>query len=460
MDPTVAASRLRDWGGLTFLDSAMRHETLGRFSYVAADPFGRFVVSGGRPGWNGTLLPEPPLVALAAKLAEFSQPTIPDLPPFQGGAAGYFAYEFGNLLERPPAMAARGAMPEAEWLFYDLVCAFDHGTERAWIISTGLPTEGKPQRALRAQERAALCEATLLEEPGLEPLSAPHHPIEKTDWESNFNAPTYAGAVGRVVEAILAGDIFQANIAQRFTAVLPQNFDAWTFYRRLRASNPAPFAAFLERDGLVIASSSPERFVTVSGHSVETRPIKGTAPRSTDPEADRRLADVLQASEKDRAENTMIVDLLRNDLSRVCLPHTVLTPALLALESYAGVHHLVSTVTGVLAPGLTVTDVVAAAFPGGSITGAPKLKAMEIIDAIEGEPRGIYCGAIGFLGLDGRSDLNVAIRTVLLKDGMATFGVGGGVTALSDPAAEYDETLVKAEKLFRAFAGRRATEDA
>ena len=257
--------------------------------------------------------------------------------------------------------------------------------------------------------------------------------------------------IARTVEYILAGDIFQANIAQRLSATLPADFDAWAFYRRLRAMNPATFAAFLDYGPLKIASSSPERFAQVYDGRVETRPIKGTIRRSADPDEDKRLAETLLASEKDRAENVMIVDLLRNDLSRVCKPHTVHVPALNGLESYATVHHLVSVVSGELRDGLDVVDLIGAAFPGGSITGAPKIRAMEIITELEGVERGVYCGSIGYLGFDGASDTNIAIRTVSFVGGEALVFGGGGITALSDPADEYDETIVKASRVLEAF---------
>ena len=250
---------------------------------------------------------------------------------------------------------------------------------------------------------------------------------------------------------ILEGDIFQANIAQRFRAACPARFDPLAFYERLRAINAAPFAAFLDFGDIAVASSSPERFLKVQGTRVETRPIKGTAPRSSDPAEDAKALGTLLASEKDRAENVMIVDLLRNDLSRVCRPHSVEVPVLCGPESYASVHHLVSVVTGELAPGKDALDLLAAAFPGGSITGAPKVRAMQIIAELERVPRGVYCGAIGYFGFDGAMDTNIAIRTVVFRNREASVHAGGGITLLSDPAAEYDETLAKVRRIFAAF---------
>lgn len=449
LDALDAAERLSDLPHLTFLDSALRHATLGRFSYVAADPFGTFVVEEGVASWNGGLLPGEPLAALEACLAAYPQPALAGLPPFQGGAAGFLAYELGAVIEgRPGAPPEPAACPQAVLPFYDVVIAFDHEAEAAWLVSTGWPASS-PTRRDRARRRADEMLARLAR-----PLREPPPPAAALPlaWTSNFTRSGYVAAVEHVIGRILAGDIFQANISQRFTAALPATFEPWRLYRRLREANPAPFAAFLGYGDLAVASSSPERFLQLDeAGRVETRPIKGTARRSQDPAEDRRLAAALLASEKDRAENVMIVDLLRNDLSRVCRPGSVQVPALCELESYASVHHLVSVVEGRLEAGRTGVDLVRACFPGGSVTGAPKIKAMEIITDTEGRPRDVYCGAIGFLGFDGRLDLNIAIRTALLRPGRAAVQAGGGVTALSDPEAEYDETLAKARRLLAAF---------
>lgn len=254
-----------------------------------------------------------------------------------------------------------------------------------------------------------------------------------------------------VIDLILAGDVFQTNIAQRFSARLPTAFDPLSFYCRLRSINPAPFGALLRHGNLTIASSSPERFLKLEGRHVETRPIKGTIARSADSKEDRRRAEILLASEKDSAENIMIVDLLRNDLSRVCTAHSIDVPALCGLESYASVHHLVSVVTGELAAEQDAVTLLRACFPGGSITGAPKIRSMEIIAEIEHVARQVYCGAIGFIGFDGHMDTSIAIRTATIHGDLAVFHAGGGITAMSDAEAEYEETLVKGQRLFDAF---------
>ena len=453
LEPVDAAERLRTLGGLSFLDSAMRHDSLGRYSYVAADPFGKLVVEKGVAGWNGKTLDQPPLEAISQYLDLYRLDDQPGLPPFQGGAIGYFSYEFGRLLERlpQPNPPAQGSMPDAAWYFYDVVLAFDHLAGKAWLVSSGLPETDEAARAMKSLERSELFLRLLREQPKQEDVKVGQQRIARATWRSNFERDAYMQSVAKVVEYILDGDIFQANIAQRFIADLPEGFSQWQCYKALRQRNAATFAAFRDHGDIVIASSSPERFVAVKGDQVETRPIKGTMPRSSDPNEDKNLADILLKSEKDRAENLMIVDLMRNDLSRVCRPHSVLTPVLCGLETYASVHHLVSVVTGRLMQGKTLMDLIRAAFPGGSITGAPKLRAMEIITEIEHEARGVYCGSIGFIGFNGNFDSNIGIRTVLFQGGKAVFQAGGGITALSDPAAEYQETLDKAARIFAVF---------
>jgi len=257
-------------------------------------------------------------------------------------------------------------------------------------------------------------------------------------------------AVARVIEYVYAGDIFQANLSQRLEAPLAGT--PFELYRRLRQRNPAPFAAYLAFGDVVVVSSSPERFLCVdAGRRVETRPIKGTRPRGVGPEHDAALALALAESDKDRAENVMIVDLLRNDLSRVCQPGTVRVPELFALEHYQTVHHLVSTVVGELAPELDALDLLRAAFPGGSITGAPKVRAMQIIAELEPTQRGVYCGSIGYLSATGALDSSIVIRTYLVVGRDVYFQVGGGIVADSDPEQEYRETLDKARGLIAAL---------
>ncbi|MCP3460735.1 aminodeoxychorismate synthase component I [Bradyrhizobium sp. CCGUVB23] len=446
--PVAAMQRLARRPHLTFLDSASSHELLGRYSYLTCDPFGTYIVADGRASWNGQVLDDAPWEVLRTLLARYPQEHRPDLPPFQGGAAGFFGYDLNRTLERLPVPATSGhCLPQSILHFYDVVVSYDHREKRCWMVSTGWPEQEPARRTARACRRANEFAALLANSNS--PRTSAYGAVGP--WQSNFSRAGYIAAVQRVNDLILAGDIFQANIAQRFSARLPTSFDPVAFYCQLRSLNPAPFAALLRYGNLTIASSSPERFLRLDGRRVETRPIKGTIARSTDPMEDQRRAQLLVTSDKDRAENIMIVDLLRNDLSRVCTPHSVDVPALCNLETYASVHHLVSVVTGELAGDQDAITLLRACFPGGSITGAPKVRSMEIIAEIERVAREVYCGAIGFIAFSGHMDTNIAIRTVTIDDGMAVFHAGGGITAMSDPAAEYEETLVKAQRMFDAF---------
>ncbi|MBE7247684.1 MAG: aminodeoxychorismate synthase component I [Actinomycetospora chiangmaiensis] len=447
LDAIAAAARLRVLPGLAVLDSAMRHDALGRLSLVAADPFARFRFRDGQATLDRRPVPGGPFEALRACLAPYRLPADP-AHPFPGGAIGYIAYECGGALERvtPPAHRA-GLTDDIALDFYDTVLAIDHAAGTATLLSTGFPETGLQARGERARDRLAQFAGLLADASDPEPAVTGGHLM----WRSNFTRQTYEQAVEKVRTYIRAGDIYQANIAQRFEADLPEGFDPFALYRRLRGTNPATFGAYQEFEGLTVASSSPERFVRLDGRHVETRPIKGTAKRRPDPAEDRAAAEGLAASAKDRAENVMIVDLLRNDLSRVCEPGSVAVPVLCGLETYAGVHHLVSVVTGTLREGLDGLDLLEKTFPGGSITGAPKIRAMDIIAEIEGDARELYCGAIGRIGFDGDLDTAIAIRTVFMDDRTAVLQAGGGVTLLSEPGPEYDETLAKAERVFEAF---------
>jgi para-aminobenzoate synthetase component 1 len=439
-DAALAAARLRHERDLVFLDSAMRHERFGRYSYLACRPFATFKADDGAH-WADVA------AQISNVLERHRLRHLPGLPPFQGGLCGYVAYEAGRLIEpHVRALTPPPAIPSLWLNAYDCVVAFDHVAERAWIVSTGFPELTPLGRHRRAMERIDEMMERLA---GPTPTFAGSPHID--GWRSNFDRPGYEAAVARTIEYILAGDIFQANIAQRFTAEIAPGFDPFAFYRSLRERNPATFAAWLSFGDVRIASSSPERLVSYDGIAAEARPIKGTRRRHPDPNEDAALRQELLASRKDRAENVMIVDLLRNDLSRVCDPGSVDVPVLCGLESYANVHHLVSAITGRLSRGKTAADLLAAVFPGGSITGAPKLRAMEIIGAIERVPRNVYCGSIGFLSFSGHLDFNIAIRTVEFHGGIASFSAGGGITAKSEPRAEYEESRVKAERIFEAF---------
>ena len=434
-EPLQLAQRLRGQRHLTLFESTMRAEKLGRYSFLACNPADTLKVEGGQVTFDDVVQHDVALVLLDRILNENRQPTIPGLPPFQGGLAGYIAYDFGRSLEPHARIPAYPALcPDVMLHLYDVGIAFDHMQERAWIIAT------------RQMERADALEDLLKARP------APLGTSTIENWSSNFTRTEYEAAVARTIEYILAGDIFQANISQCFQAAIPEGFDGLAFYKRLRGSNPASFSAFLDYGDVQVVSSSPERLLSFDGTTVEARPIKGTRRRDADAARDAALVAELVSSRKDRAENVMIVDLLRNDLSRVCAPGTVRVPVLCGLETYASVHHLTSVVTGELKHDKTVGDLVVATFPGGSITGAPKIRAMEVIAEIEKAPRGVYCGSIGYFGFNGRVDLSIAIRTAMFSGGVARFQGGGGITARSEPATEYEETLTKLKRIMAAFA--------
>lgn len=453
LEPVAAFEAVRSLPWPVFLDSARVDARLGRWSYVAADPFLRLTSKDGRLTLGERSFTGDPFAVLQRALAHYRLAHDDALPvPFQTGVVGYLGYDLAHHLERLPHPAVDDlALPDLAAGFYDAVLAFDQVDRRAWLMSSGWP-ETTPAASMHRRKARADQLAALLGRAG-EPLAVPEVAGEVAV-RSNFGRAAYEAAVQRVVDYILAGDIFQANVSQRFQAELPAGLDAWGLYRRLRRRNPAPFAAFLDFGEAVLASASPERFLELRDRQVETRPIKGTRPRGPTPEEDVRLGADLLASAKDRAENVMIVDLLRNDLSRVCRDHSVLTPELCVLESFATVHHLVSTVTGELRPGLDAVDLLRATFPGGSITGAPKIRAMEIIAELEPTARGPYCGSIGWLGCDGWMDTSITIRTFAIQGRRVAFQAGGGIVADSAPAAEYAETLDKARALLEALGGR------
>ena len=474
-EPLDTCARFRDLPFLLFLDSATDPEHLGRYSFLAADPAtavrSKGLLTQELVEGSWIRVAGDPLAHIGALVAAHATTPVAAFPPFQGGAAGYVAYDWGMMLERVPRPRYDDlAVPDLLLGLYDWVIAWDHAAGRAWAISTGIPERGAA-RERRAAQRLAFVNDRLAGPdaggfparqkdavaPGAPPRqarssAAPSYPVPDVPGvRSNFTREGYLDAVARVIEYVYAGDIFQANLSQRLQA--PLVGAPLDLYRRLRQRNPAPFSAFLDFGDLVVASSSPERFLQVQPDGrVETRPIKGTRPRGLSPEHDAALARALVESDKDRAENVMIVDLLRNDLSRVCRAGTVRVPELFAVEHYATVHHLVSTVVGELAPEHGAVDLLRAAFPGGSITGAPKVRAMQIIAELEPTQRAAYCGSIGYLSLTGALDTSIVIRTCLVLGRDVYFQVGGGIVADSDPEQEYRETLDKARGLIAALA--------
>ena len=432
-EPFAMTRRLKGAKALTLLESVQRHEHLGRYSFLATDPRLTLRVVDGVAHLDGIASTEAPLALLQRLLDENRTSHLANLPPFQGGWAGFISYDYGRHLEPKAKLPAFNPIaPDMEFHFFDTVIGIDHLQERAWIFARDEQQADALEQRLRRKQK-------------------PHEQQAVTGFASNFTRPDYERAINRTVEYILAGDIFQANITQTFAAPEPEGFDCYALYETLRRKNPATFAGLMDYDSIKLVSSSPERLVRFDGKTAEARPIKGTRKRDADPARDAALIMELQASRKDRAENVMIVDLLRNDLSRVCLPGTVKVPVLCGLESYANVHHLVSVVQGDLQPGRNMADLLAAIFPGGSITGAPKIRAMEVIAELEQAPRGVYCGAMGYLGSNGHCDFNIAIRTVQVADGMVRVQGGGGITAKSQASAEYEESLTKIARIMDAL---------
>jgi len=363
-----------------------------------------------------------------------------DMPPFAGGAVGFLGYEFGAELEQVRTRAVREpGMPDLEFGFYDAGVALDLVKGKAWAFASEVG--GREPEALLRELRERLQSSVPVEEPaaarGLEAPVSDQGPVG------------FMAGVGRIRDYIASGDVYQVNLAHRYETTVEGDLPA--LYLRLRRGSPAPYGAYLNFGDLHALSVSPERFVSLRGGWVRTRPIKGTRPRGADPVEDARLRAELEASGKDRAELLMIVDLERNDLGRVCETGSVRVDELYTVEAHPTVWHLVSEVSGRLSPGRDVFDLLKASFPGGSITGAPKIRAMQIIAELEPHRRGLYCGSIGWLGFDGDAELNIAIRTMVEQQGRVLYHVGGGITWDSVPHEEYAETQAKARALREAL---------
>jgi len=359
--------------------------------------------------------------------------------PFCGALIGYLGYELGGFLEKlPPAKPDALRVPAMSLSVYDTAALLDHRRRRALVIGAD------EAKATRFASRLASAPFEL-PPPALTPA---------VTWRAEQSREEVEAKIARIIDYIRAGDVYQANYTQRFTAHRPAGLSDFDLYRRLRSISPAPYSTFLRCGDVSIASASPERFLALDGAGLITvEPIKGTRRRDSDPACDAGLARALQQSAKDNAENLMIVDLMRNDLSRVCEVGSVAVPYLNRLQSFSHVHHLVSTVTGRLRGSVSPIDVLRATFPGGSVTGAPKIRAMEIIRELEPRARGAYCGAHGWIGFDGMADLAMTIRTLTLTPDMIVAQAGGGIVADSDPVAEYDESMVKIAPLLRAGLG-------
>lgn len=457
LSPLDAFELLRDKPFSFFLDSGMDAHKLGRYSFIGSDPFLVLSAHGSEViltrGAEKVGLSGNPFEVLNHFLAVYHLDSGSSPVPFIGGAVGYFSYDLCHFIERLPTTAVDDLkLPECNFGFYDLVLVFDNLQSRAYIISTGFPELGETERIKRATRRLSEVRDKLADVPSSTteaPFRYISSPTEPVTLKGGFTREEYIQAVEKARQYIIAGDIFEVNLSQRFEAEL--SITPYELYRRLRQINPAPFAAYLGFDEVSVVSASPERFLRLQGDQVETRPIKGTRPRGKTPEEDEALANELLSSAKDRAENIMIVDLERNDLGRLCRYGTVKVTELAILEVFPTVFHLTSTIVGRLGEGKNGIDLLKATFPGGSITGAPKVRAMEIIDELEPTKRSVYTGSIGYLSFNGDLDLNIAIRTFLVKGRRAYFQVGGAVVYDSDPEAEYQETLDKARALINAL---------
>jgi para-aminobenzoate synthetase component 1 len=430
------------------LDSSLAGER-GRYSIAAWDPLLVYEAKGA----------DDPFEFLQNDLRRRAPIEAPDLP-FAGGWIGYFGYELYSHLEKKVPPREPDLIPRAVFCFYDRFYLYDHVKQQAKLIQL---QGGRGPLRSSAELLASFIEVasgrgaptpapdgTLLQQGATSSKSSKTSGIPFLPFlSSNFSQENYLNAIRRIKNYIAAGDCYQVNLSQKFQA--PAIDNPYAIYQRLRSWSPAPYAAYLNLGDAQILSSSPECFLEVDSRRVVTRPIKGTRPRGKNEAEDRRLRRELEGSAKDRAELLMITDLERNDLGRVCVPGSIEVSELSRIETFAQVHHQVATIRGELSPGKDIIDLLRATFPGGSITGAPKVRAMQIIRELEPDPRNVYCGAIGFLSLNGKAQFNVAIRTMILKDGMAHFWAGGGIVADSDPEAEYEETLAKAKGMREAL---------
>lgn len=428
-----------------FLDSGMDHEKLGKYSIIGFDPFLIFKNKGDYTTIyeNGSISTYygNPFDKLKEVLNTYEMDYKTELP-FVGGAVGYLGYDLYQHLEDLPRTTIDDVnIPDCYFGLYDGVIVIDHAKGEVNIAALGIKDdEGKIV--------ASIEDIIMLgEEKGVEISISSNR--KSSEIVSNFIKEDYLKAIDKIREYIKSGDIYQANMTQRFEC--STKMSPYEIYAKLRDINPAPFASFMDFGEGHIVSSSPERFIRIVDRHIETRPIKGTCPRGNTPEEDKRNSDELLSSEKDKAELLMIVDLERNDIGKISKPGTVKVTELFHLETYPTVHHLVATVTGEICDEYDVIDCIKATFPGGSITGAPKIRAMEIIDELEPTARNIYTGSIGYIGFNGEVDLNIVIRTIICKEDKAYFQVGGGIVWDSDASLEYQETLDKAKALIEVF---------
>jgi para-aminobenzoate synthetase component I len=441
--PETVAASLRSANGFILLRTGLFNVPEARYSFLVANPFLIFRSYGARcvleEQGKGTELFGNPWDQLQTLLSRYELLDDLDVPFPLGGCFGFWGYDLKNFVEPklPRSTVDDLDLPDCHAGFYSSVVVFDHRFQQTTIISTGLSIDGT-----RSEEKAR-CELEFWRTILRNPVEDHTEDFRAGSITSNVTAAQYQSAVEKVLRYIRQGDIYQVNIAHRLSGEI-ESGRGWSLFQRLLERSPAPFAAYLDAVDFQLASSSPERFLRFSGSHVQTRPIKGTRPRDPDPTRDAQLTYELQTSAKEMSELVMITDLLRNDLGRVCEFGSVQVPELVRLERYPQVQHLVSTVEGRLREGVTHLQALAQCFPGGSITGAPKIRAMQIIDELETVTRGPYTGALGYLGFNRESQFNILIRTAVIKDQRVHFHVGAGIVSDSNPQAEYNETLAKA----------------
>jgi para-aminobenzoate synthetase component 1 len=453
VDPVSVFSKLYHQPYSLFFDSADTQHPNAKYSYVAYAPFETIESKDGVL----TITNNENKLSFKGCAFEMIQQRLDTytntkkiknhkLPPFQGGAAGFFGYDLARQIEILPNTTRDHELPDMAIGLYNTVYGYNHDEKRGYLMVHALDKKSASMRfehfkTLLGRQRTAPSSTSL-----------------SSGWTSSHTQKAYEDDVQRVIDYIYNGDIFQTNISQRFEASIEADFCPFSHYEFLRQINKAPFSSYMNFGDFQLASSSPERFLLCNEEKkVETKPIKGTRPRYSDPVKNDNSLEELKNSEKEHAENSMIVDLLRNDLSRVCEDHSINVSELCAVESFASVHHLVSTITGVLRADRSPLDLLKNAFPGGSITGAPKIRAMEIIEELEDKKRGPYCGSMGYIDYSGYMDTNIVIRTLVYTGSKVSLNVGGGLVADSIPSAEYQETLDKAVAIFNSFDQKEST---
>ncbi|WP_372626840.1 aminodeoxychorismate synthase component I [Arsukibacterium sp.] len=445
-DLATIFSHFADQPWAMLLDSAASDHPNSRYQIMVTQPVATLTATNGitclRDEHGSHDYPQDPFTVLDCALKRYFPAPLSSELPFTGGALGYFGYDLGRYLEKLPSLSEHDiSLPDMAVGLYSWALIFDKQQQQLWCVDYHGDAEARWQ-LIQHQLRQNL-------------VAAPFK--LNGDWQSNIGQQQYNERFAQIQQHLLNGNCYQINLAQRFSA--GYKGDEWQAYLALRQANAAPFSAFIRLEQGAVLSISPERFLQLKNAQVETKPIKGTRPRHSNPQLDQQAAEQLQHAEKDRAENVMIVDLLRNDLGKVCTVGSVKVPALFAIESFPAVHHLVSTVTGQLAAQYSSCDLLRGAFPGGSITGAPKVAAMKIIEQLEPHRRSVYCGAIGYINNNGDMDTNIAIRTLVCSEDVIHCWAGGGIVADSQADSEYQETLDKVNKILPVLAELNSTED-